>query len=277
MRYADVLTFIQEQWGYKDLYCSVGFSVKEWSEIADQALQDKLEGTMDPLPFCVRLVGQSGAGKTSQLLPAVCAALEACGIPYIRLAVRDFVKYHPNLEKIRKTYGEALLREKTNAFALTLLTFVFEKLIQLRLPILFEVTLLSPFYEAFIHQCLQRYNYLCDYQCLAISKKLSDQWIADRCESTGRVVLKKSSHFFFETLKPALESLRSFQLRNRVLLWDCQNALPVETSLQATSLWESWEKCFKLSASLPPETLLRYKMDFLLDFYKKTDFEKLKI
>lgn len=277
MHYADVLTFIQEQWGCHDLYCSVDFSLKAWSEIADQALQDKLGGARDPLPFCVRLVGQSGSGKTSQLLPAVCNALDARGVSYIRLAVRDFVNYHPNLEKIRKTYGEALLREKTNAFALTLLTFVFEKLVQMRLPILFEVTLLSPFYEAFIHQCLQRYNYLCDYQCLAVSKTLSDRWISERCKSTGRVVLEKSSHFFFETLKPALESLRSFQLRNRVLLWDCQNALPIETSLHATLLWENWEKCFKISTSLPPETLLKYKMAFLLDFYQKTDFEKLKI
>jgi hypothetical protein len=137
--------------------------------------------------------------------------------------------------------------------------------------------LLSPFYEAFIHQCLQCYNYLCDYQCLAVSKTLSDRWISERFKSTGRVVLEKSSHFFFETLKPALESLRSFQLRNRVLLWDCRNALPLETSLQSKSLWKNWEKCFNLSASLPPETLLKYKMAFLLDFYKKTDFEKLKI
>ena len=276
MHCSDVLTFIQEQWGCHDLYCSVDFSLKAWNEIADRVLQDKLEGKMDPLPFCIRLVGQSGSGKTSQLLPAVCGALDACKVPYIRLAVRDFVSYHPNLENIRKIYGEALLREKTNAFALTLLTFVFEKLVQLRLPILFEVTLLSPIYEAFIHHVLQRYNYLCDYQCLAVSKTLSDRWISERCESTGRVVLEKSSHFFFETLRPALESLQSFQLRNRVLLWDCQNVRPLETSLQSKSLWESWEKCFS-STSLPPDVLLKYKMAFLLDFYKKTDFEKLKI
>lgn len=277
MHYADVLTFIQEQWGCNDLYCSVDFSLKAWNEVVDQALQDKLEGKKGSLPFCVRLVGQSGSGKTSQLLPAVCGALDACKVPYVRLAVRDFVKYHPNLENIRKTYGEALLREKTNAFALTLLTLVFEKLVQLRLPILFEVTLLSPTYEAFVHRCLQHYNYLCDYQCLAVSKTLSDRWISERCESTGRVVLEKSSQFFFETLKPALESLRSFQLHNRVLLWDCQNTVPLETSLEAESLWQDWESCFELSASLPPEVLLKHKMAFLLDFYKKTDFEKLKI
>lgn len=277
MRYADVLTFIQEQWGCHDLYCSVDFSLKAWNVIADQALQDKLGPKVDPLPFCVRLVGQSGSGKTSQLLPSVCAALDVCKVPYVRLAVRDFVNYHPNLEKIKKTYGEALLREKTNAFALTLLTFVFEKLVQLRLPILFEVTLLSPIYEAFIHHCLQTYNYLCDYQCLAIAKTVSDRWISERCESTGRVVLEKSSQFFFQALKPALKSLQSFQLRNRVLLWDCQNVLPLETSLYSKTLWDEWEKRFELSASLAPEILLQYKKAFLLNFYQKTDFENLKI
>ena len=112
MRYAEVLTFIQEQWGCNDLYCSVDFSLKAWNEVVDQALQDKLEGKLDPLPFCVRLVGQSGAGKTSQLLPAVCGALDACKVPYVRLAVRDFVKYHPNLENIRKTFMGKLCCEK---------------------------------------------------------------------------------------------------------------------------------------------------------------------
>ena len=277
MHYADVLTFIQEQWGCNDFYCSINFSLKAWNEVANQALQDKLERKKGSLPFCVRLVGQSGSGKTTQLLPAVCRALDACKVPYIRLAVRDFVNYHPNFENIRKRYGESLLREKTNAFALTLLTLVFEKLVQLRLPILFEVTLLSPTFEVFIHQCLRRYNYLCDYQCLAVSKTLSDRWISERCKSTGRVVLEKSSQFFFETLKPALECLRPFKLHNRVLLWNCQNAAPLETSLEEESLWQDWESCFELSESLPPEVLLKHKMAFLLDFYKKTDFEKLKI
>ena len=78
MHYADVLTFIQEQWGCNDLYCSVDFSLKAWSEIADQALQDKLEVAKDPFPFCVRLVGQSGAGKT-YLLTALAKKLHDAG------------------------------------------------------------------------------------------------------------------------------------------------------------------------------------------------------
>lgn len=277
VHYADVVTFIQEQWGCNDPYCSVDFSIKVWNELADQAVRDKVGNGICPLPFCVRLVGQSGSGKTSQLLPAVCEALEACSISYVRLAVRDFVAYHPFLEEIRKIYGEALLREKTNAFALTLLTFVFEKLVQQHFPILFEVTLLSPIYEAFIHQCLQRYNYLCDYQCLAVSKALSDQWIAKRCASTGRVVLEKSSHFFFETLRPALESLKSIQLHNRLLLWDCRNALPLITSLQSETLWEDWQERLEFSVSLDPKLLSKYKLTFLKNFYQNTDFEKLKI
>ncbi len=277
MQFADVLAFIQAQWGCKDLYCSFDCSLEALQKLANQAFRDKVKNGVRTLPFCVRLVGQSGAGKTTQLLPAVCPALEACNIPYISLAVRDFVNYHPNLEMIRKVYGEALLREKTNAFALTLLTLVFEKLVQNRLPVLLEVTLLSPVYENFIHKCLKKFNYLCDYQCLVVAKKLSDQWISQRQVSTGRVVLEKSSQFFFDALKPAFKTLQSFQLNNRVLLWDCQNVLPLETSLNSENLWYDWQARACLLDTLDPKILLKNKKEFLMEFYKNTDFENLKI
>lgn len=277
MQFANVLTFIQTQWGYNDPYCLFDCSLESLRRLANQAFRDKVKNGVSPLPFCVRLVGQSGAGKTTQLLPAVCLALEACKIPYIRLAVRDFVNYHPNLEMIRKVYGENLVREKTNAFALTLLTLVFEKIVQNRLPVLLEVTLLAPVYENFIHNYLQKFNYLCDYQCLVVSKELSDQWILQRQVSTGRVVLEKSSQFFFDTLSPAFKTLQSFQLNNRVLLWDCQNVLPLETSLNSKYLWNDWQARACLLDSLDPNILLKNKKEFLMQFYKNTDFENLKI
>ena len=255
----DVVAFIRSQWKCEDPLCAI--------DLVEHCGHPKAS------KFCIRLVGQSGSGKTSQLLPAVKAALEAQSRKYVSLAVRDFVPYHPNLSAIREHYDEGLVREKTNAFALTLLTLVLVRCIREHLPILFEVTLLSPEYERFVHRCLSKEGYSCDYHCLAIAKKMSDAWIEARCRETHRVVSKRSSDFFFQTLQPAFETLQSVRISNRVFIWDAYHTEPQRTRLSDKNLWEKMQAVAHASDEpLSFEAALEAKKKFLCDFYREHSF-----
>ena len=271
----DVVAFIQNQWGCRDPFCAIDFSEKIWDELCERAYRDLRVrcNHLKSSPFCIRLIGQSGAGKTSQLVPAMKAALEAQSQAFISFAVRDFVSYHPNLNVIREHYDEGLIREKTNAFALTLLTLVFARCVQERLPILFEVTLLSPEYERFVHQCLSEQGYSCDYHCLAIAKEISDAWIEARYRETRRVVSKRSSDFFFQTLKPAFETLQSVRIPNRVFIWDAYHTEPQCTRFPDACLWQKIQKVAYMDAEpLSFEAALEGKKSFLRSFYRKHPF-----
>ena len=271
----DVVAFIRSQWKCEDPLCAIDFPQTLWAELCERAYWDLVERFCHPKAskFCIRLVGQSGSGKTSQLLPAVKAALEAQLQKYVSLAVRDFVPYHPNLSAIREHYDEGLVREKTNAFALTLLTLVLARCIRAHLPILFEVTLLSPEYERFVHRCLSEEGYSCDYHCLAIDKAMSDAWIEARCRETRRVVSKRSSDFFFQTLQPAFEALQLLRIPNRVFVWDAYHTEPQQTRLSDKNLWKKMQTLAHANAEpLSFETALEAKKKFLCNFYREHSF-----
>ena len=268
----DVIRFIQEQWGCKEPFCEINFPKETWNALCDQAYRDLKTRCRypRPMPFCIRLVGQSGSGKTSQLAPAVAFALEVQSQGYVSLAVRDFVSYHPHLKTIREHYGEGQVREKTNAFALTLLTLVLHRCICDRLPIVLEVTLLSPIYERLIHENLQQQKYHCDYHCLAIAQQTSNAWIESRFRETKRVVSKRSSDFFFQILEPAFKELQSIQMPNRVFVWDAFHTEPWITHFPDATLWQTIVQL--RMQSLPPlsfEAALESKKAFLRDFYQQ--------
>lgn len=274
---ADIIEFIIQQWSCKDPYCRLDFSENQWKQWTHLAYVDitkdggKDAGTSSP--FCIRLVGQSGSGKTSQLLPAIKYALE--GQSYISLAVRFFAKYHPYLEKIKELYGEKQMREKTNAFALILLTLVLQRCIENKLPILLEMTLLTADYEHFVHELLRDNGYFCDYHCLAVSKTISDTWIQQRCQEVQREVSEKSSRFFFETLQSAFEMIQkeANRIPNRVFIWNHTQALPIISSFENKDLWKLFCDARKSTAPLLSlEQGLATKKTFMRDFYSKNMF-----
>lgn len=271
----EVLDFIQTQWGCGDPLCMPSLTLSQWQSLGEQAYQDKIKavtGRRDA-PFCLRLVGQSGSGKTSQLLPALQHVLSRQQQGYVSFAVRDFTRYHPHAFEIEARYGQAQFREKTNAFALTLLSFTFLRCAQARLPMLFEVTLLSSIYERWMHAILRSYGYSCDYHCLAVQRSLSDAWIEMRGKILQREVSQRSSDFFFTILPIVFKSLQTVELENRVFLWDCFHKTPQMTHLADIGLWNRMVELSQTQqASLDFQVALQAKIDFLYDFYTKNRF-----
>jgi aminoglycoside phosphotransferase (APT) family kinase protein len=185
------------------------------AQIAYQAITQDVEffPTEVRIPHLVRLVGQSGSGKTTQLYEAVKNNI-AHG--FVHVAVRHFARFHPEYEQIKNKFGENLLREKTNGFALLLLFRVLEKLIDNNYSILLELTVLDPRFELYLAQLFeQKYRTL--YNVLAVPKELSDEFIMKRQQQSGRVVTQTSSEYFFDMLN---QSLRQVAYCEQAVLWN---------------------------------------------------------
>ena len=179
----------------------------------------------------VRLIGQSGSGKTTQLLPCAKEYFAKNKLNPITFAVRDFSFCHPKYNELIKKYGISQIREKTNGFALRLLIVCLAHAIENGYDILFEVTLLSPKFENFLCSLLKLNSYKTLYLALAINKKISDAFIQKRKTQAGkeanRIVNKSSSKFFFKSLKRSIKYYSKNQPSDRIIVWNASSLFPI--------------------------------------------------
>ncbi len=179
----------------------------------------------------IRLAGQSGSGKTTQLLPTASAYFEKHGINPIRFAVRDFAILHPKYNELLSQFGKEQIREKTNGFALRCLLLSLIFAICDGHDILFEVTLLSHEFEDFIFSYLTKNNYLCLFFVLAVNKEISDHFIHERSlhslTEAKRVVYKASSDYFEKALCDEISYFAKTHPNEHIIIWSAYNFLPV--------------------------------------------------
>ena len=270
----ETAAFIERQWGRKVIREKFPVTDEQFNEIVCRAFQDICMGhDRAQKPFCWRLVGQSGAGKTTQLLPALQHVLKEFNRDAVHLGVRLFANYHPYAQQIREFGGLENFRENTNAFALKLLTCVLIQLIKCHYSVLFEVTLLDPVYETCIHQFLSQEGYFCDYHGLAVPLEASEAWLERRRVLENRVVSDCSIHFFFETLNPALKALQVANIPNRFFIWDRYHREPLILKIQDPSLIQIYETSRNQNLPLLSEKDLQdSKVRYLSDFYKNNSW-----
>jgi hypothetical protein len=159
-----------------------------------------------PNPLIIRLGGQSGVGKTTQLWGAIEKNWNE--EYYVRLAVGKFAPLHPYYKQIKEDFGESNLREKTNGFSLLFLLRMAELLIEGGYNILWEMTLLDPDFEEYFLRKAKKYSYNLFYNIIAIPKYLSDNFINKRRIKEGRAVYESTADYFFDILPKALEKLK---------------------------------------------------------------------
>ena len=104
----------------------------------------------------IRLVGQSGSGKTTQLLPAAKKCFESKYSKPIHLCVRNFASLHPDYKNLLSKFGKGEIRERTNGFALRCLIVCLNLAIEKGCDILLEVTFLSQEFEKILFDLLKK-------------------------------------------------------------------------------------------------------------------------
>lgn len=179
----------------------------------------------------VRLAGQSGSGKTTQLLPSVEKYCAAKQIKPFQLAVRQFAALHPDYQAIVEQFGQSQMREKTNLFALKCLLVTLILAINEDYDILLEMTLLTPEFEAFVNQYLTKHHYQTLCLVLAVNQEISNFLINKRQNmagsEAGRVVYPASREFFYTVLPTAIAYYSQKHPQARVIIWDAWSRLPV--------------------------------------------------
>lgn len=193
--------------------------------------------------FLIRIVGQSGSGKSSQLLPALEKNLK--NYPYIKISVSDFARFHPKFDWFQQ-YCPEQMREKTNGFALKALIFFYQYCIQNKLNVILDMTLLEPEIDLYLMTLAKKMNYSVQTHVLCVPKKVSNLFIKLRQKKTHRQVNTSSSDYFFNALIPSLKNLlhsTCFTRKDLLVLWNHINGYPVKkTNFFNTSVISTVEK-----------------------------------
>lgn len=277
----EILDFVYKRWQNQDGNEGVfDFFNEDFEKIANIAFNDLVKNIKknENFHYLIRVAGQSGSGKTTQLMPAIKTNLDKMNQNYVLVAVRFFAKYHPNYNELLANYGKSLIREKTNGFALTLLIRVLEKLIENKYNILFEVTLLEPIFEEYLIKILKKNNYKIIFNILAVSDKLSDKWIEKRQNKEGneanRIVFKSSSSYFYEVLPKALEVLiknsKILDVNEILVMWNAFDESPcLNTNIFDNNILDIFEKYRKIDVveNTDEKQLLKSKIAFYEEFF----------
>ena len=203
-----------------------------YPEIIRRVVADWTKGATRGRKF-FRIAGQSGSGKTTQLLPAVEVWFAEQECKPVLVAARRFVEYHPFAKEIEAEYGSANLREKTNEVSTILMFLVLQELIGRGYDVILDVTLLDPLVEDFLASELMGAKYEMRMSFVAVSKEISDGFIAKRQgggggkKEGGRVVAKSTAAEFWRVIDGALQFYAGKCPKMKILIWNAWDREPV--------------------------------------------------
>ena len=170
-------------------------------------------------PFLIRVSGQSGSGKSSQLAPAIQEVLKKT--PLLKINVGAFAPFHPKYAQWQKNDPDHM-RENTNGFALRALVMFYKHAILNRVNVLFDMTLLEPEVDLYLMTLAKKMGYRIHLHVLCVPRRVSDYFISYRQKLTGRFVKPSSSDYFFSALAPSLRALthaKIFDGNDQLILW----------------------------------------------------------
>ncbi|MDR3208563.1 MAG: zeta toxin family protein [Rickettsiales bacterium] len=260
-----VLRFAARMWRRPDM--PGDWIVSDYSDLVNRAFADVTANVRGDGEY-VRLSGQSGSGKTTQLLPAALAGFRAAGLNPAHVSVGFFARYHPFYNEIRARFGDMMLRESTNEFALILMFLTLEKMLRSGCPMVLEVALLDAVFEEFIALLLLSAGYRCEHHVLAVGKPVSDEFIKKRAECEGRVVTKKSADYFYDAQRRGLVFLGTVCPLVPCVLWNAFDANPTFVGrMSDAEMLAAFNRCRAMAPSAVADeaALLAAKTDWFIN------------
>ncbi|MDD2839860.1 MAG: zeta toxin family protein [Rickettsiales bacterium] len=184
-------------------------------------------------PFLIRTAGQCGSGKTTQLLPAIEKNLPTNN--YVHLAVRSFAKIHPYYSYLISEYGDGLIREKTNGFALLCLFKITEILIKNKYNIFLEMTILDPIFEEYINKIAKNHNYAILFNIMTIPIEISNYLVNQRAKESiiekNRIVPCETLNYFYNILPLGIANIINnyaiFDKNDYFIIWNINQPKPI--------------------------------------------------
>ena len=224
-------------------------------------------------PFLIRVAGQSGSGKSSQLTPAIQTALK--NKTFIKINVGAFAPFHPQYDVWQKSCPDQM-REKTNGFALRALVMFYKHCILNRISTLFDMTLLEPEIDLYLMTLAKKMGYKIQTHVLCVPRKISDLFIHLRQLKTGRFVKPSSSDYFFNALAPCLSALTHsdlFNTEDKLILWSHYLTYPIQkTHLNNPAVMKLLEKYRRGPLCVKnPKVLLKAKKKWMKKLKEEWD------
>lgn len=199
-----------------------GLSLKAYNDMKKNKTKNKV---------VYRICGQSGSGKTTQLLYGVNEFIKYKNLDFVVVAVRNFCVYDPRYNELLQKYGKSEIREKTNGFALKLLCCTLCQFIKNGYAVVMDITLLDQEFEEILYKLLKENDYNIQYMIMSVPKIQSDNFIQKRkLESkseSSRVVYTKSADFFYDVLPKSLRYLSNIDKDSLISVWSAYDLNPV--------------------------------------------------
>lgn len=220
-----------------------------------------------------RIAGQSGSGKTTQLLPATRAWFLKRKLQPVLVAARKFVGYHPFVREIEQEYGVENLRKKTDEVSTILMFLTLKELTARGYDIVLDVTLLDPLVEKTLMGMLEASNYESRMSFVAVSRKISDGFIqkrkdkGHRSSEKGRVVAKKTAEEFWRATSEALRFYIEKYPEMRILIWNAWDKTPVFDGLSGdeglSGIIEKYWGIDKVPVDVDEDELREAKIEYM--------------
>ncbi len=211
------------------------------------------------------ITGQSGTGKTSQLLKATQIYCGNHNIKPLHLAVRNFAHLHPLASKLA---NDKDFREITNGFALKVLFYVLKRGLEAGLDILLEICFLDKCFEDFVLKNAQKLNYKISLQIMAVNSLISKALVYKRSKLTGRKTRNSSENYFYKSMAKGMRCI-SKKYRIPCTVWSINRLSPVFVgqSNHAYNIFKNERKKKKV-ISFDENKLLTAKINILEAVYQ---------
>lgn len=227
--------------------------VTDVGHLVAKAVADLTRGKEKGRKVFVRVGGQSGAGKSTQLVPMMEDYFGAMGVEPVMVMTRFFMRYHPFLEEIFGLVGEENLREATHEFAVQVLFESLVELIERGYPVVLDVSLADPKIEQVLAEMLLKEGYESELQMMAVATEISEEFVRRR-EQGGmegkRKVRKETSEEFLRTTPLALKYYAEKMPEMRVVLWSAWDGEPVYVGrmgdVEMMRVWEKYQGIVKM-------------------------------
>ncbi len=195
--------------------------MKDIKGAAKKAIEDLSKGATKE-GVVVRLAGQSGSGKTTQLLPAARAYFEKEKLKPILIAARELAKYHPYYEEILEKYGEKEIRKRTDDFATVMSYRVIRELTKKRYDLIIDIAFASTKVEHIFTLLTAKYKEKM-VLLMAISDKISERLLRERNWRHDKGMEKE----FQSSNEKALRHYGHMCPEMRIIMWGFDSLAPV--------------------------------------------------
>lgn len=207
----------------------------------------------------VRLAGQSGSGKTTQLLPAAKAYFEKKKLKPILVAARELMKYHPYYNEILDRYGKAEIRKRTDDFATVMAYRVIRELTKERYDLIIDIAFASTKVEKIFTILTAQYATKIVLM-MAVSEEVSEKLLAKRSWRHDRGMEKE----FENANGKALKFYGKICPDMRIIMWNFDDLEPIYDG-GISGAFTPWANEMNRAASLNNniEKLVQSKIEYI--------------